>query len=388
MLAVLEKMLTPDIKAWMEIAAKSAWSKSDTRTSELVLISAARFSTEQRVKAWSICDYFFHYQPELVWQLDQCKTEEIRTPPDVEREFERRTGIPLPKIDHEWRTFWSRQAKLREAMFADPLGDAKGRGREQRAAARELVDAVNDLRFSGEHGAVGFYFAEDVDVLAALHHADKLVKVERDQKRKPKQKIPVPAPPAAIGRTVLFSRAATAAEAVRTWWANPALRDAMLHPGRGLLGANSNRNCRVLDLTEPVQATTRGLPQAWPRDGQQGVVGSARVGDLGARAIAALAAAGRSPDDVVAAPLTLHFARAVAAEDLDAITARVYYGGARVEGVLVSYQGGEVGDSADGCLAFLAFEPPPAGADVEVDWQLPADLRGEAEFAPVQFTVE
>ncbi|MCA8966781.1 MAG: hypothetical protein KDC48_18010, partial [Planctomycetes bacterium] len=45
-----QKPLVPDMAVWKQIAEQSAWAKSDSRTSELVLISAARFTTEQRVK--------------------------------------------------------------------------------------------------------------------------------------------------------------------------------------------------------------------------------------------------------------------------------------------------------------------------------------------------
>lgn len=385
------QMLVPDIKVWMQIAAKSAWSKSDTRSSELVLLNAARFTTEQRVKAWAICDYFFHWRPELVWQLDQSRNEEIRSPPDVEAEFERRTGIPLPKIDADWREFWSRQVALREAMFADPLGDPKGKDRKLRSEARELVDAVNAMRSAAERGPVGFYFAEDVDVQAALNYGVALTKAERDQQRRPKEVIPMPTLPEGTGPRVLYSRADSPAAAVETWWANPAWRDRLLHPGRGLLGANRNDIGGVVDLTEPVMPTTRGLPQTWPRRGQRDVPGSARVADLGPRAIAALQREGKQPDDIVAMPFTIHFARAMSADDLAVVEAFVYYGAARAVGVLVRYQGegaGGPGDAADGCVAWIGLEPPPPGSEVEVGWNVPEDLLAKDErFRTATFTI-
>ncbi|MCK5940421.1 MAG: hypothetical protein KAI24_00520, partial [Planctomycetes bacterium] len=51
------RRLSPDLDTWRRIATESAWSKSDTRSSELVLIQAARFTNEQRVKSWAICHY-------------------------------------------------------------------------------------------------------------------------------------------------------------------------------------------------------------------------------------------------------------------------------------------------------------------------------------------
>lgn len=384
-----QKLLVPDMAVWREIAQQSAWSKSDTRTSELVLISAARFSTEQRVKAWAICDYLFHWRPELLRELDQSRSKDILTPPAVEAEFLRRTGLSLPQIDHDWREFWGKAEALQKAMAADPLGEPKGKDRTLRSEARALVDAVNTLRAAARRGPLGFWFAEGPATQAALGYGEQLVKAELDQQKKPKETIPVPPAPAAIGRTVLWSRRTDAAAAVLDWWPRPSWRDALLHPGRGLLGATRNKHCVVLDLADALAPARGGLPSSWPARGQVAVPGAARAADLGPRALAALAAAGRQPGDVVGMPLSLHFHRAIGDADLAAITARVYAGGLRVEGVVVGWQGaGPDDDTAAGVIAFVPLAPLPAGSEIEIEWTLPKALLGEDEkFAPVRFTV-
>ncbi|MEO6594442.1 MAG: hypothetical protein ABIP94_06795, partial [Planctomycetota bacterium] len=385
-----QRPLLPDMETWREIAQQSAWAKSDTRTSELVLLSAARFTTEQRVKAWAICDYLFHWRPELVRELEQSQTKDIHTPPDVEAEFLRRTGLSLPQIDHEWREFWAKRDALRRAMIADPLGDPKAKEHGQRVDARTIVDAVNDVRAAARRGPTGFYLAEDADVQAALFYADRLDKAEQQRKKKLKEKVELPTAPAALGKTLLWSRQATASAAVAEWVKRPAWRDTLLHPGRGLLGANKNQQALVLDLTEPVLPTRSGLPLCWPRRGQSAVSGSAAVADVGPRAAAALAAAGKKPDDVVGMPLSLHFARVMTAPVLRTVGCRVYDHGVRVEGVLVVYEGEPLdGDTADGCVAFVPFEPLAAGAAVDVEWDLPTGLLGKDQKFPVaSFRVE
>ncbi|MFO1077882.1 MAG: hypothetical protein U1E73_09175 [Planctomycetota bacterium] len=386
-----QKLLAPDIKKWMEIAKQSAWAKTDTRTSELVLLSAARFSSEQRVKSWAICDYFFLWRPELIWELDACRTDEIHTPPDVEAEFLRRTGLELPRIDLEWRDYWARHDELRAAMAQDPLGDEKQKDHAQRLAARALVDAIDELRIAAGRGPVGYYFAEDADAQAAMQYADRLVKAERDQQKKQKEVIPLPEPPPALGRTILFSRANEPMAAVLEWWSDPAQRDAMLHAGRGLLGANENKNCRLLDLGEPVQPTVRGKPQPWPIDGQKAVPGSARAPDLGPRVRAAMAAAGHASDGTVAMPWTLHFHRALGEAEIGEIRCEVFYDGIRAEGVLVSCQGnGDAdADTAPGCIAYACYEAPKPGAHVEVGWTIPKALLAKDEvYRPITFVVQ
>ena len=162
-----QRTLAPELEVWMQIAEESAWAKSDTRTSELVLISAARFSTEQRVKAWAICHYLLHRRPELLLELDRSRDPEVRTAPDVEAEFLRRTSVELPAIDRDWREFWGRGGALRRAMAVDPAGDEKAKDREARLRARTLADAVNAARAAARRGPIGYFLAVGPEVAAA-----------------------------------------------------------------------------------------------------------------------------------------------------------------------------------------------------------------------------
>lgn len=383
-----QKLLVPDMQVWRQIAEQSAWAKSDSPTSTLVLLSAARFSTEQRVKAWAICDYLWQWRPELLRQLAESQNAEIHTPPQVEAEFLRRTGLVLPQIDQAWRDYWARQDELRATMAADPLGDEQAKDRKQRSAALAVVDAVNAVRAAALRGPVGFYFAEDADTKAALSYGDKLSRAQALQKRKPKADIPLPELPAGIGSTVLWGKGSSH-EVVQQWLSRPEFRDALLHPGRGLLGANCNDDCLVLDVTEAALPVLRGAPLPWPRHAQRDVPAKARGEDLGPLAQAAVAAKGIGADAEVGMPLSLHFARIVAPADLAQIDARVYAAGLRVDGVMVVYAGDESGvAAASSCVAFVPLAPLAAGSEIEVQWLLPASLVAADEALPtITFTV-
>lgn len=383
-----QKLLVPDMKVWQEIAEQSAWAKSDSRTSEIVLISAAKFSTEQRVKAWAVCDYLWLWRPELLGELDRSQTKDIRTPPEVEREFARRTGVELPTIDTDWREYWAKKAELRKAMAADPLGDEKAKDRARRVDAKTVVDAVNAARVAALRGPVGFYLAEDPATQGALGYGDRLAKVEAQRKKKPKETIPDPEPPVEIGTAVLWSRGEPGV-AVAEWLARPAWRDALLHPGRSLLGAARDKTGLAVDLSEAAVATRVGLPWGWPRAGQTAVAGSAPLAALGPRLVAAVRAAKPDVGEVVGVPLTLHFSRRIEPMHLARIACRVFVGNLRVDGVLVVCQGepGEA-DATDGCVAFVPWAPLPAGATVEVGWEVPPPLVGKQEtYAPWKFAV-
>jgi len=399
----VQRRLAPDLETWMKIATESAWSKSDTRTSELVLIKAARFTNEQRVKAWAICHYFSHWHPEYILQLDESKTEIIRTPPDIEKEFLRRTGYELPKIDAEWRTFWARGAELRAAMTRDPLPNKKAKNRKAIERSRSLVDAINYCRAESRVGPLGYYLDASPDFLSVRRYEKALRKAEKEEaKRKKKAKgkkyesVVFPEVPAAIGKTVLWSRADKPEGAVLTWLSNPRFRDSLLAPGRDLFAVPSDVGGHLLGIAYPIKPTVHGDPMVWPRDKQTQVTGKARVADLGARAQRAVAAAGIAADAVVGMPVSLHFARKVDAKLLAKIKCSLFVRNIPKPGILVSYheplaasEGQPACVAVDGLVAYVPQQPVPSGATVEVRWELPQELIGpDRQLGIPAFTVK
>ena len=385
-----QRPLLPDLAVWQQIAEESAWAKSDTRISQLVLISAARFSIEQRVKAWAVCDYLMLTRPELLLELDGSQSKEIHTPPEVEAEFKKRTKVDLPTLDLEWRDYWARGALLRKAMAADPIGEEKAPDRAQRLRARSLVDAVNDARAAALRGPVGFCVTTGGEVESVVKYGEQLAKAEAENAKKPKVPVPLPTLPPAVGRSVFWSRQPNPAAAVAEWMTQPVLRDTLLDPGRDLCGAPLVTANWILDLALPAQATKTGAPLYWPRNGQLGVAGKAVVAALGPRAAAALAEKGKQPTDEVGMPLSLHFNRPMKASELSRLGCRVYVGHQGAEGILVVYEGAEGdADAAAGCVAFVPLQPMGSGKEVEVEWTFQKGLLGPKETkVQVLFTVQ
>ena len=387
-----KRSLAPDLDVWMQIAQESAWAKSDTRTSELVLIHGARLTNEQRVKAWAICHYFVHWRPEFFFDLDQSRTDDIKTAPDVEAEFLRRAAFELPKVDVDWRAFWARGEALRAAMRRDPLPNEKAKTRAAIERGRATVDAVNAARAAFRVGPVGYFIEDNTDVAAVRRYEKALAKAEREQKKREKQKragrkvkpVEMPQLPTSVGRTLMFSRGDDAGAAVAAWLCNPAWRDRLLHPGRDLVSVPSSKGALLLGVAMPAQPATRGLPLAWPRPNQRGVPGRARLGDLGPRARAAFPSV--EPDAEVGMPLTLHFARAIDVSLLAHVGCSVFVGNRPLDGSLIAYGEpmgeGDTADLAPGCVAFVPESPLPAGATIEARWRLPAQLLPEGEQFP------
>ena len=385
-----QRALVPDIAVWAQMAEESAWARSDTRTSELVLLQAARFTTDQRVKSWAVVHYFAHWRPDLIQAIDRLPGKEVRTPPEVEAACLRAAQVDLAKADAEWREFWARGGALRKAMAADPVPGEKEKGRAEALRARSLADAVNAARAAAGIGPVGWFVANGPDALGAKAYDEQLRKAEaeRDKRRKAKAKdaeaVALPAPPPSFDATVLCARADAADAAVARWLADPARRELLLHPGRELFGCSPYAGAWILDVAQPARAPTGGLPTCWPSAGQSGLLAAASVADLAPALQAQLAAAGVPAGATVGTPLTLHFWRPLAAADLAAVGCRVFAGNVPVEGVFVA--GGAASGLPAGCFAFVPRVPLPSGAAVEAHWTLPKSMLGkDGVFPPVAF---
>ncbi|MGK0202094.1 MAG: hypothetical protein ACI9S9_001159 [Planctomycetota bacterium] len=393
-----KRRLSPDLETWMKIATESAWSKSDTRTSEIVLIKAARFTNEQRVKSWAICHYFAHWRPQYVLELDACKTELIRTPPDIEKEFLRRTGYELPRIDSEWRSFWARGAQLRKAMTRDPLPNKKAKNRKAVERSRGLVDAINQVRAEARVGPLGWYIDASPDFVSVRRYEKALAAAENELKKrikkaKGKKYKPVvfPTLPAAVGKTVLWSRIKKADDVVQEWLSQPVFRNSLLAPGRDLVSVPSDAGGFLVGIAYPMKPTTHGEPLVWPRHEQSNVVGQIKVADLDPRAKAAVLKAGIAEDAVVGMPLSVHFARKIDKKILAAIDCRLFERNRPIEGVIVHYHepGAADGPVIDGMIVCVPTEPLQSGKLIEARWEVPPGLLGEdVQVAPVAFTVK
>jgi len=372
---IASRPLMPDMAVWREIAAESAWGRSDTPVSRLVLLHGAKFTNAERVKAWAMADYLLRDRPELLFRIDASRSGSGTGPPGVEAAFQQATGLEMPALDARWRHYWGAHGELRQAMRAEPAGDSK-----DVEGARAIADALNDARIAANIGPIGFYVASGDGIEAVRRHFAALSRAEKEQRKDPEKQVAMPVPPAELGRSLLAFRGNDPAAAVARWLLDPVARDALLHPGRILIGCNRGQRLCVLDLSEPAAPTTGGLPVTWPRSGQQ-IAGRARVRDLGPVLVDALAADGKQSDTEVGVPLSLHFARKLTADELAAVSCRVLARGRELAGVQVDIQD-VPGRDGPGCIVFVPLQPLPSGAAVEVEWTVPRQLLAEGEQFP------
>jgi hypothetical protein len=374
--------LVPDLGVWREIASESSLTKSDTATSQLVLLHAAKFSSEERVKAWAMCDYILRWRPELIAELDASRTDAIHDPDAIANEFKRRTRVDLAQVDGEWRDLWARGKALREAMVAEPMGS-----KEEVVAARAVCDAINDARTAADVGPLGFYVSHSVDALTAVRWYEDVAKAEKEAQREPGKpapaSLPMPPPPPALGHSLLGWRGQDPATAVAVWMLQPGTRDTLLHAGRGLIGIAKGKQGIVLDLAEPALPARTGLPFVYPRAGQAGIAAAGKVSQLGDRLAAKLGKAGKKPDDWIGFPLSLHFLRMLTPDEVEAVSCQVSADGIEVDGVLECAQGEPATqDQAPGCFVFVPLQSLPAGKTIRVEWTVPKDLLPKGERFP------
>lgn len=364
------KPLQPDMETWRQIAQESAWAKNDTPSARLVLLQGHKMTNDERVKAWSMCDWLVRVDPTLLMQLAASRTETVRDADAVTAEFQKRAGRSLADLDESWREYWGKGQALRKAMAAAPSGK-----KEAVQDARLLATAIFRARAAADAGPGGFVVATSAAAQSVHDWLQKKAKFEEEQRRakanpkKPVQQGPPPeppAPPAACGTTVIHCEGADPAAAVAAWMMVPALRDFLIDPARTMFACSKGPHAFVLELAGEVPPTVRGAPTCYPRDGQHDVPGT--LGDGGT-------------------PVSLHCFREVDAGQLSEITCVVTANGARIPGTLEVIQG-KSGLSARGCVAFTPRSPLPPGV-VEVAWTVPLPLRGGRDVpAPrAKFTV-
>lgn len=377
--------LVPDMKVWMEIAAESAWSKNDTPTSRLVVLSGAKFTNEERVKAWAIADYLFRTRPELLAELEASRPQSGSDAGEVEANFRKRTQMDTRAIDDQWRKYFGKGEALRAAAAAPPRGT-----KDEVAAAKAIVTAINEARASADRGPIGYYVSDAADVKAALAYVDARGKAEKEAQKVPKVPVAMPTKPECIGRTVLLSEGADPSAAVAQWLLAPGSRDILLHPGRILLGASKTKQAMALDLAEPAKATTLGLPLTWPRDKQTNVPASCAVNQLPIWLQEMLVAKGKQSDATVGMPVSLHFARELLPTEIASVTCTLTADRGEVEGVFACAQrDGIPAEVAQGCFVFVPLEPLPKNRVLKVEWTVPPMLLQKREkFAPVSFTLQ
>jgi hypothetical protein len=306
---------SPNFDIWKDLALEQAWRLTGgIRASQLPLCDAATFTNEQRIKAWSFCDYVMRRDPKLLRDMDRLRDK--KNPWDIEEIFDKNHDVTIAQLDKEWEDFWTGASPVMKAIKNNtPPLEAISKD------ATAWLKAFNEARKLQNATPVTWssnYSARCKD------HADYLKnnKTERGS-AKEQQQDPMLEGGSHLGnmfaQMALVSTSArigSAKKMFKQWLDIPGYRDALVNNSILSIGIYSERGILVMNVVSGLgtpKKRYRGY-RSYPRKRQEGIPTKVAVEDLGPELLALLLKHGHEKLKTVGYPLTLHFGRGVGGE--------------------------------------------------------------------------
>lgn len=363
---------SPDFDIWKNLSLEMAWkSTGGVPAYELPFCDAANFTNEQRIKAWSFCDYVMRRDPQLLRDMDQLGTEMLakkqKQPLEFAKQFDAAHDVSIAQLDKEWEDFWTEATGVLKAIQNNtPPLEAVSRGVEK------WLEAFNAAR--KEQGATPVTWSTNLSV-RCHDHAEYLKnnKSERGPEAEHREKIE-------LGGTHLGSmfaemaivetdaRIGGAKKMFQHWLDIPGYRDALVHDFLLTVGLYSDGDIMVLNAVSGLgrPRSARSGYTSYPRQGASGIPTEVRVDELGPELQKLLADNGRGDLKVVGYPLTMHFGSGVPG-DRYSFRCRVRVRDKEIP-TLILLDGGTIRQtSAPGMITAYPLEPLPHG-DIDVTW--------------------
>ncbi len=377
--AKAEKFNMPDLSIWQELALRIAWEETDTPCAKLPLVTAADFSSVDRIKAWGICDYLLRRDPELLWKLDRTKVEGAGSQNQVREKFSEKTEgkLTCDGLDDAWRRFWTEDSPILRAVMGKetPLESVS------KDAPKFLV-AFNEVRklfdLSGVHWSAEYSGA-------CKQHADYLAENKRargpvDEHTQDPSDGGTNNGRTFAGNALVDVKAKNPDDTIENWLQFPGYRDALCDPGLESVGIYADKGILVMDVIRgrsPAGKLVRfpngvavggGVPAN--ANATMVVPTSVKVGDLGPDVERVLANAGQKRAKTVGYPLSLHFFATGALPKQGSVQCIVKRNDKElVEGVVHYADGGASRrSSAPGLVVFYPFEALKRGSAYTVEW--------------------
>ena len=388
---------SPDFDVWKNLALEMAWTLAGgVSGAELPYFEVGTFSNEERIKAWSFCDYVMRRDPMLLRHLDQIGASDIakRQKPrslgqrkqrgeGLDQEYAPKAGVSLAQLENEWEDFWTEATPALAAIRSNtpPLSSvSKG--------VEKWLKAFNSAR--EKYNSTAATWSSNLST-RCKEHADYLAanKKERGPKAEHQQLVD-------LGGTHLgnmFAQMAIvetkakvggAKKMFERWLTIPGYRDVLVNHALRTVGIYSDGGILVMNVVSGL-----GKPRSkkagyspFPRRNMTGMPNEANVADLGPEVEKLLEKHGKGGKKVVGFPLTIHFGIGIIG---DRHSYRCHAQSARgeaIEGALMFDDGKIRNTSAPGVVSFIPFEPLPRG-QVQVVWtwrQDGSDKQLQASF--------
>lgn len=380
---------SPDFDIWKTLNLEMAWKSSGTVPArDLPFCEAASFTNEQRIKAWSFCDYVMRRDPNLLRDMDQIGAElrktRLKQVVEFEKQFDAAHEVKLAQLEKEWEDFWTEASPALKAIQNNtaPLA-AVSKGVEK------WLEAFNIAR--KQYGGAPVTWSSNLST-RCHDHAEylKANKSERGPGKEHTESID-------LGGTrlgAMFAEMAIvetnakfgdAKKMFQNWLSIPGYRDALVHDFLLTVGIYSEGDILVMNVVSGLGAprSKGGGYTSYPTPNLSGIPVDVDVADIGPELQALLEKNGKGNLKKVGFPLTLHFGPGGTGNRLSYTCKVVGARGEPIQGALMFDDGKVRRSSAPGMVTFYPFEPLPHG-DVAMLWTWEHG-NGEQKSLKVQF---
>jgi len=362
---------SPDFDVWKNLSLEMAWkSTGGVPANELPFADASNFTNEERIKAWSFCDYMMRRDPQMLRTMDQIaqemKSKRMRQPLEFEKRFQAKHGdVSIPQLDKEWEDFWTEASPVLKAIQNNtPPVSAISKGVDK------WLEALNKARKARNRTPVTWSAVLSTRCKA---HADYL-KANKDQ-RGPAAEHSEKVDLGGSYTNSLFAQMAVvetsgkpskADKLIERWIYKPGYRDLLINHRLLTVGMYLEGDIMVMNATSGLgdpKDPQSGFDCFPPRNVQQTTYErEVSVAELGPEAEALLAANGRAGKKTIGFPLTMHFGSNGGIGLRGTLKCQVAgKDGTPVEGVMVFDDGEVRTTTAPGMATFWPLDPLPKG---------------------------
>ncbi|MCY2956704.1 MAG: CAP domain-containing protein [Planctomycetota bacterium] len=364
---------SPDFDVWKTLNLEMAWKNTGgVPARELPFCDAASFTNEQRIKAWSFCDYVMRRDPQMLRDMDQLgakmKSEGKKQPLDLAAQFDSSHEVKLAQLEKEWEDFWTEASPTLKAIQNNtaPLA-AVSKGVEK------WLEALNAARKTCGGSPVTW----SSNLSTRCHdHAEylKANKTERGITKEHTESIELGGTRlgAMFAEMAIVDASAKIGDAKKMfqgWLAIPGYRDALVHDFLLTTGIYSDGDILVMNVVSGLGSpkSKSGGYTSYPTPHLQGVPTQVEVAEIGPELVAMLEKQGKGSLKVVGFPLTLHFGPSGIGNRLSYSCKVIGARNEEIKGAMLFDDGKIRRSSAPGMVTFYPFEPLPHG-DVVAQW--------------------
>ena len=364
---------SPDFDVWKNLSLEMAWKVTGgVPANKLPFCDAAAFTNEERIKAWSFCDYMVRRDPAMLLAMDQIALQMKKTgskqPAEFEKLFlEQQTGdvkVTIPELDKEWEDFWTGASPVLKSIQNNtpPLNAiSKGVDKWMEAfnAARKAMGRTPvtwSANFSARCKDHAEYLKKNKDLRSPADLHTQSVELGGSYIGSLFAQMALVQPGANL---------ASAKKIFEKWIYLPGYRDALMNHTILSVGMFLDGDILVINGTSGIGQPKPGEGvDCYPPRNDSGLIfeGEVPVADLGPEAQALLEKHGRTGKKSIGFPLTLHFGSTGGVGVRGSLTCNVVGPkGEKIEGLLDFDDGQVRTTTAPGMVTFWPLDPLPKG---------------------------